>query len=68
MRVLYVLNALGGGASLGTYEMLRGLPRERFEPYAIAPPGTAEQFARVRPLFADIRLSPLPHWNTYPRT
>lgn len=67
MRVLYVLNALGGGASLGTYEMLKGLPRGHFEPYAVAPPGTLEQLERVRPLFADLRLFPLPSWNALPR-
>lgn len=67
MKILYVLNSLGGGASLGTYEMLRGLPRDRFEAYAVAPAGGAEQLARVRPLFADVRLMPLPQWNVLPR-
>lgn len=67
MRILYILNALGGGASLGTYEMLRGLPRDRFVPYAIGPPGTTEELARMRPLFEDVRLSPMTSWNVEPR-
>ena len=67
IRILYVLNALGGGASLGTYEMLRGLPRDRFAPYAVAPPGSTAQLERMRPLFEDVRLCPVASWNIEPR-
>lgn len=67
MRILYILNALGGGASQGTYEMLRALPRDRFVPYAIAPPGPPEAVARMRALFADVRLSPMTTWSIEPR-
>lgn len=62
-RILYVLNALGGGASLGIYEMLRAWPRDEFEPYAVAPAGRAADLARMSPLFADVRLCALPWWN-----
>lgn len=65
-RILYVLSSQGGGASLGHYEMLRGLPRDRYEPYAVAPPGTNAQHERMRPLFQDVRVFPLPWWDVRP--
>lgn len=63
MRILYVLNAMGGGASAGIYEFLPALPRDEFVPYAVIPPGTDAQFARVRPLFEDVHLAPLTWWR-----
>lgn len=62
-RVLYVLNAVGGGASLGIYEMVRSQPRGAFVPYAVMPPGSEEKVARLRPLFEDLRAIPMPWWN-----
>ncbi|NDJ60754.1 MAG: glycosyltransferase family 4 protein, partial [Chloroflexi bacterium] len=58
MRVLYVLNAVGGGASLGIYEMLRTQPA--IEAFAVVPGGNVDS---IRPLFSDIRTIPLPTWN-----
>ena len=63
LRVLYVLNAAGGGASLGIYEMVRSQTREAVVPFAVMPPGSEEQMARVRPLFEAIRTVPMPWWN-----
>ena len=62
-RVLYVLNSSGGGASLGIYEAVKKLPRDRFVPYMVAPPDNDAQLQRVRDLFADIRTMPVPWWN-----
>jgi len=63
IRILYVLNSAGGGASFGIYEMLKRLPRDRFAPYAVIPPGNDIQLQRVRELFADIRTMSVPWWN-----
>ncbi len=63
IRVLYVLNSINGGASLGIYEMLKRLPRDRFLPYAVSPPGNDAQLQRVRELFADVRTMAVPWWN-----
>ena len=63
IRILYVLNSAEGGASFGIYEMLKGLPRGRFAPYAVIPPGNDTQLQRVRELFADVRTMPVPWWN-----
>ncbi len=63
IRVLYVLNAVGGGASLGIYEMVRSQSREAFVPYAVLPPGPEEKVAPLRPLFEDLRTMPMPWWN-----
>lgn len=63
IRVLYVLNAVGGGASLGIYEMVRSQAREAVLPFAVMPPASAEQLARVRPWFEATRAMPMPWWN-----
>jgi glycosyltransferase involved in cell wall biosynthesis len=63
VRILYVLNDPGGGASQGIYEMLRRGASDRFEPFAVAPPGSPSALARMRPLFTDVRLMPIPWWN-----
>lgn len=63
IRVLYVLNAMGGGASLGIYEFLRRMPKQRIAAYAVVPPGTAQQFEQMRPLFEDVCVTPLLWWN-----
>lgn len=63
IRVLYVLNAIGGGASLGIYEMMRSQPGGEFIPFAVMPPGSEDALARVRPLFEDVRAMPMPWWN-----
>ena len=54
IRVLYVLNAVGGGASLGIYEMVRSQTRNAFVSYAVMPPGSEGQLKRVRPLFEAV--------------
>ena len=66
VRILYVLNDLGGGASFGIYEMLRGLPREKFTPFAVAPAGSPKALDKAKPLFADVRQIALPWWNINP--
>ncbi len=58
-----MLNAVGGGASLGIYEMLRSRGRDAVVPFAVMPPGSEAQEARVRPLFEDMRVMPMPWWN-----
>ena len=66
MRILYVLNAMGGGASEGIYESLAKLPRDQFTPFAITPPGSAARRERIQPLFEDIHITPLSWWSTDP--
>ena len=63
LRILYVLNAMGGGASIGIYELLHKMPRDHYIPYAITPPGSEQQFQRVNSLFADVKITPLDWWN-----
>ena len=63
IRVLYVLNAMGGGASLGIYEMLRSREHDAVVPFAVMPAGSETQEARVRPLFEAMRVMPVPWWN-----
>lgn len=62
-RVLFVLNAAGGGASAGIYEALKRLPPDTIQPYAVVPPGTPLQLEAIRPLFVDIHATPLAWWN-----
>ena len=62
-RILYVLNAMGGGASLGIYEFLRHTPNRQFAAYAVVPPGTDAQYRQIRPLFEDCLITPLHWWN-----
>lgn len=59
MRVLYVLNAVGGGASLGIYEMLRTQPS--IDAYAVVPYGG--DLTPLAPLFRAVRPAALPWWN-----
>src|SRR4051794_4478383 len=63
MNILYVLNSLGGGASLGIYEMVRNLPKEQYRAFAMAPPGTQEEIERGKRIFSDLRVVPIPSWN-----
>src|ERR1041384_3315760 len=64
INVRYVLNATGGGASLGIYEMLRALPRDRYRAFAVAPPDCdMDRLKKLRPIFDDIRLFHIPWWN-----
>jgi glycosyltransferase involved in cell wall biosynthesis len=63
MNILYVLNSLAGGASLGIYEMVRNLPQEQYRAFAIAPPGTQEEIERGQRIFSDLRVFPIPSWN-----
>lgn len=37
LRILYVLNSSGGGATQGILELLRGLPRNEYEAYLVIP-------------------------------
>ena len=63
MRVLYVLNALGGGASLGIYEFLRARKDSRLTAYAAVPPGNESLYQSIQPLFADTEMLSLSWWN-----
>lgn len=63
IRVLYVLNAMGGGASLGIYESIPALRERGVIPYAVTPPGSDQQLQRIKPLFEDICITPLRWWN-----
>lgn len=63
IRVLYVLNAMGGGASLGIYESIPALREQGIIPYAISPPGSDQQRQRITSLFDGIRITPLRWWN-----
>ena len=63
MRVLYVLNDVGGGASLGIYEMLRKLPRNQCLPYALVPRSDDAELGRLGKLFTDVRVVPMPSWQ-----
>lgn len=58
MRVLYLLNSVGGGASAGIFEMLRN--QQAIQAYAVAPPGSTKQ---IHELFEDIQTIPLSWWN-----
>jgi glycosyltransferase involved in cell wall biosynthesis len=63
-RVLYILNALGGGASAGIYEMLPHLPKDQYAVYAVAPPSSnPAELERARRHFIDIRTFPMNWWN-----
>ena len=62
-KILYVLNAAGGGASIGIYELLRKMPQDRYDAYAIMPPGNSQQIQQIRPLFSDVIVTPLRTWN-----
>lgn len=63
MKVLYVLNALGGGASAGIYESLSALRARGVAPYAVAPPSDEAALQRARRAFDDVRVFPIPWWN-----
>jgi hypothetical protein len=64
IRVLYVLNSSRGGASLGIYEMLRRLPRNRYEAYAVSPPdASTNDENRMREIFDGVRFVQIPWWD-----
>jgi len=63
LRILYILNALGGGASAGIYEAIPALRALGVIPYAVAPPGDNATLMRVRSLFDGVRIVPIPWWN-----
>ena len=63
MRILYVLNSPGGGATQGIVELLRGLPAG-YTPLLVTPRApTAQQQAQLAPLAAEIHVVPLVSWN-----
>lgn len=66
LRVLYVLNDMGGGASMGIYEMLRALPHGCLTAYAVAPPGPSQNAGRMPSVFSGLRNFPIPWWNISP--
>lgn len=64
MRVLYVLNASGGGATQGIVELLSALPREDYQAYLVIPDQPNE---RQQALFANLSKKyfrvPMTWWN-----
>jgi glycosyltransferase involved in cell wall biosynthesis len=46
--------------------MVRALPRDRILPYAVTAGGEESELRRVRSLFTDIRVIPMPWWNLDP--
>lgn len=63
INVLYLLNAVEGGASQGIYEFVPHLPRDKFRTFALVPKATTAQVVRLKSLFTDVRVFPLPWWN-----
>lgn len=59
VRVLFVLNAPGGGATQGILELLKKLPRAQYEGYVIVP---SEPDARQRALFEQLAVG----WQVVP--
>lgn len=47
LRILYVLNASGGGATQGIIELLRGLPRDEYEAYLVIPDVPTQEQKKV---------------------
>lgn len=64
LRVLYVLNASGGGATQGILELLRGLPGDQYEAYLAVP---NEPEFRQQQLFSQLAAAtyvvPMSWWN-----
>jgi glycosyltransferase involved in cell wall biosynthesis len=64
IRVLYVLNSAGGGATQGILELLSGLPSDRYQAYAVVP-GAPDDFQRenLTRLTRAFRVVPMAWWN-----
>lgn len=64
LRILYVLNASGGGATQGILQLLRVLPRDEYEAFLVVPdhPTAAQRqvFAGLSRAFFEI---PMTWWN-----
>lgn len=64
LRVLYVLNSAGGGATQGIIELLRGLPREQYQAFIVLPHDPSpKQAILFKELTSDIAVIPLHWWN-----
>lgn len=64
VRVLYALNAAAGGATQGIVELLRGLPRDRFEAYLAVPePPDEHQKIVFSALTCRTFIVPMRWWN-----
>lgn len=64
VRILFVLNDSGGGATQGILEMLRGLPRDQYEAYLVSPqtPNPRQQ-ANFADLATGWQVVPYTWWN-----
>ncbi|MDA1014576.1 MAG: glycosyltransferase family 4 protein [Planctomycetota bacterium] len=62
LRVLYVLNSAGGGATQGIYEHVRSGHTNGIVPFAVIPPSRANH-DRLTHVFAGVRSLPLPWWD-----
>lgn len=64
IRVLYVLNSPGGGATQGILELLSALPADQYEAYAVAP-SEPDEFQRqtLSRLTRAFRVVPSGWWN-----
>ena len=64
LRILYVLNASGGGATQGILELLRSLPREDYQAFLVVPDQPTE---RQREVFSRLAQGcfqvPMVWWN-----
>lgn len=64
IRVLYLLNSPGGGATLGIVELLKGLPRERYWSCVVAPHAPTEAQADAFARLADeFHIVPTATWH-----
>ena len=64
LRILYVLNASGGGATQGILELLRGLPRDDYEAYLVIPDiPTQEQNIVFSQLAKEVFFIYMSWWN-----
>jgi glycosyltransferase involved in cell wall biosynthesis len=61
---MYVLNSPGGGATQGIVELLKGMPRDRYEHYLVIPGAPDEKQAEIfARLATETRVVPLNWWN-----
>ncbi|MGC1375512.1 MAG: glycosyltransferase family 4 protein [Anaerolineales bacterium] len=64
LRILYILNASGGGATQGILELLRSLPREAYQAFLVVPDQPTE---RQRAIFSGLAQEyfrvPMIWWN-----
>jgi len=64
LRILYVLNASGGGATQGILELLRALPRDEYEAFLVTPDQPDERQGHI---FDDLTRAwfhiPMTWWN-----